>query len=292
MEIVFHIGAHHTDGGALMRSLMKNADALARRGIAVPGPSRYRKTMGTMTTRLRGEIPSPDAQAALKEALVDGDPPERMFLASENFICVPDKVLESGTLYARTHKTRWLRNLFPEDEVVFALGMRSPATLLSSLWTEARLGGATFQGFIGDTNPLALRWSDVITRIRAENPDCPVVAWCHEDSPFIWPEVMHIVTGVPIEERLEGEDDMLARVMQRAGMILFRERLEEEPDMTPEHRRETAMDLLEDWAAPDQVEIEIDLPGWTADYVDSIEASYEADLDAIREIPGVVLVEP
>lgn len=292
MDIILHIGAHHTDGGALMRSLLKNADALAREKVLVPGPSRYRKIMGTMVTRLRGDFPTPDAQATLMDALTDGDPPERVFLSSSNFVCVPDRVLDEGQLYPRTFKTRWLRNLFPNDEVVFAIGLRSPATLLSALWTDIRLGGGSYAEFMGNTNALALRWSDVILRIREENPECPVITWLHEDTPFVWPEIMHILTGVPMDERLDGEDDMLARIMQRAGMILFHEALEKHPRMPAEDRRALAMDLLETWAAPDQLEIEIDLPGWTSDDVNAVEAAYEADLDVIRAIPGVVLIEP
>jgi len=292
MDVILHVGAHHTDGGALLRSLLKNSDTLMDWGVAVPGPSRYRKTIGSMVTRLRGDTPTPDAQAALMESLLDGDMPDRIVLSSENFICVPDRVLDDGALYARAFKTTWLRQLFPEDEVAFAISLRNPATLLSALWRDIRLGGGTYEAFIGTADPLALRWSRVITQIREANPGSPVIVWCNEDAPFVWPEVMHLVAGVPENDRMEGEDDMLARVMQRAGMILYKEALAKSSSITKEARRSLAMDLLDRYAAEEQLNVEVDVPGWTHDVVNRITDAYDADLEIIRDIPGVILIEP
>ena len=291
MDIIYHVGAHHTDGGALLRSLLKNTDTLLRWNVAVPGPSRYRKTIGTMVNRLRGEVPTADAQAALMEALVDGDFPERLVLSSDSFICVADRVIEGGKLYGRAHKTRWLRNLFPNDEVAFAIGLRNPAALLSSLWRDVRLGGGTYRDFIGRTDPRFLRWSDLVLRIRETNPECPVIVWCTEDTPFVWPEVMHILTGVPNATRLAGEHDMLGRVMRRAGMIKSNKKVEADPKMPIRQRRAMAMELLETYAAPEQIDVEIDLPGWNSALVDEISEAYDRDLAEIRKIPGVVLIE-
>ena len=38
MEIAYHIGANCTDGERLLKSLLRNVDRLAGRGVAVPGP--------------------------------------------------------------------------------------------------------------------------------------------------------------------------------------------------------------------------------------------------------------
>ena len=38
MQIVFHLGAHCTDDGLLIRSILKNRAKLAAEGIGVPGP--------------------------------------------------------------------------------------------------------------------------------------------------------------------------------------------------------------------------------------------------------------
>lgn len=292
MEVILHIGAHYTDGGTLLRSLLKNGDLLMRHGVHVPGPSRYRKTIGGLANRLRGNQPGPEALAALFDTIIDGDEPSRVILSNDSFMCLPERILDDGRLYARAFKTSWLRNLFPGHDIIFAVGMRNPAILLNALWHDMRLQGKTYEDTIGAHDPMTLRWSDVIGRIRHHNPLCPVVAWCHEDTPLVWPEILHLLTGIPLAEKLDGEEDMLAQIMQRAGMITFKETLVERGRVSTRERRDLALDLLETYAAPDQIDVEIDLPGWTSDLVERISDAYDADLRQIAGMEGVILVEP
>ena len=42
MQVVFHIGAPCTDDDRLIKSLLRNREALARDGIAIPTPAQYR----------------------------------------------------------------------------------------------------------------------------------------------------------------------------------------------------------------------------------------------------------
>lgn len=42
MQVVFHMGAPCTDDDRLIQSLLKNREALAKQGIAVPTPALYR----------------------------------------------------------------------------------------------------------------------------------------------------------------------------------------------------------------------------------------------------------
>lgn len=37
MKVILHAGAHATDEGRLLRGLLRNADDLAARAVAVPG---------------------------------------------------------------------------------------------------------------------------------------------------------------------------------------------------------------------------------------------------------------
>jgi hypothetical protein len=99
MNVVFHIGAHQTDHGMLLRSLLKNGDLLLGQEVAVPGPSRYRKLIGEVVNSLRGAVPDEVVQETLYEAVLDIDEPERLVLSSDSFICVPERALENGRLY-------------------------------------------------------------------------------------------------------------------------------------------------------------------------------------------------
>jgi hypothetical protein len=137
-----------------------------------------------------------------------------------------------------------------------------------------------------------LRWSEVATRLVEVNPGCPLTVWCNEDTPLIWGDILHALTGLPEDIVLEGEYDMLGMVMRREGLAELARHLADNPEATTAERRETILDLLESHAADDRLDVEIDLPGWTQDLVEEISAGYDADLARIRAIPGVTLIEP
>ena len=56
MRIVYHLGAHCTDDERLLRCLLKNRDLLAKQGIVVPGPTRYRTLLRETAVALKGQI--------------------------------------------------------------------------------------------------------------------------------------------------------------------------------------------------------------------------------------------
>jgi hypothetical protein len=292
MHVVFHIGAHQTDHGMLLRSLLRNGDLLLGQDVAVPGPSRYRRLIGELVNSLRGAAPDEMVQETLYEAVLDIDEPERLVLSSDSFICVPERALENGRLYNRAHKTGWLRALFPDCEVSFALALRNPATLLPSLLSSRRLQGIPYTTFVGRTDPRGLLWSDVVARIAEANFGCPVVVWCNEDTPLVWGEVMRALTGLPEDIALDGEYDMLQQVMTAEGLTALRTQIASDPAMLPSDRRERILDLLELHAAEERLDIEIDLPGWTQETVEEITENYDADVARIGQMPGVTLIAP
>ena len=87
MQILFHIGAHATDQGLLIRSILRNRGDLSKEGIVVPGPSRYRELIGNVSTTLRGEPASRDTEELILEAIGDDDHAERIDLSNEHFLC-------------------------------------------------------------------------------------------------------------------------------------------------------------------------------------------------------------
>lgn len=292
MQVVFHLGAHQTDHGLLLRSLLRNADLLLAEEVVVPGPSRYRKLIGELVGTLRGAEADEIVQETLFESVLDMDEPERLILTSDSFICVPERALEAGRLYNRAYKTAWLRALFPDCEAIFAMALRNPATLLPALLASNRLRGVTYEAFTGGADPRAFRWTDAILRVQAANPGCPLILWCNEDTPLIWGDVLHALTGLPDDLTLEGEYDMLAQVMQRAGMAELARHIAENPREAPEARREKILDLLEEHAALDRLDVEIDLPGWTQELVEEITATYDADVETLRAMDGITLISP
>lgn len=292
MQIVFHIGAHATDGGALLRSLLRNRDRLAAEGVMVPGPSRYRKVLSEVMTTLRGAEANPEAREALLDAMVENDDAARILLFNDSFLCIPQRALEHGQLYARANKAAWLRNIFPEEEVEFCLGIRDPATFLPALYDSFGEGRPAFTEFLDGADPRTLRWSDTIARLREAVPDCHVTVWCNEDTPVIWSEVMREVAGLAPGTLLEGELDIVMGLIHRRGRMRLRAFLEKRPPETEAGRRRAIAAYLEKYFVEDKVEEEIDLPGWTESLIAETSAAYDEDVAEIARMPGVTFIAP
>ena len=286
MEIAFHIGAHATDDGALLRSLLRNREKLTADGIAVPGPSRYRKLLREATTTHRGDPLSPAGREVILEAVADTDEPRRVVFFNDSFLCVPARALEGGMLYSRAPKAAWLRALFPDDEVEFFLAMRNPATFVPAL-AEIMGDGATTEDLLDGEDPEGLLWSDAIGRIRDAVPDARITAWCNEDTPIIWPRVLRALAGLPEDAPVEGELDMAERIMTKRGRIRLQQHLDKNPPHDPQQWQRTLSTFLARYAVEDRIFDELDLPGWTDEIVDRLTELYEEDLEVVAEMDGV-----
>ncbi|PID37294.1 MAG: hypothetical protein CR993_01000 [Rhodobacterales bacterium] len=290
MRICFHIGAHETDEDQLVKSLLKNAKTLLAENVAVPGPGRYRPIINQVLDKLRGARASQDTQDVLLEQILDADDTDRLVLSSPYFLSNHPGALRGGRLYPRAGAaTLGLRNLFPDNEVEFFIAVRNPATFVPAL--HMRLQKAPFAEYTAGIDPDTLIWSDVVRDIRAACPDAPVTVWCNEDTPLIWPEVMHRITGISPDIQLKGGFDILSRIMAREGVKRLRAYLGAHPPGTEDQRRRILAAFLDKYALEDEVEEELDLPGWTPELVDHFGDVYDDDMIELSRIDGVRLIE-
>ena len=286
MDIAFHIGAHATDDGALLRSLLKNRDRLSQDGIVVPGPSRYRKLLREATASHRGDPLSPAGREVILEAVADTDDPKRLVFFNDSFTCVPARALEGGLLYVRIAKAAWLRALFPTDRCEFFLAMRNPATFVPAL-AEIIGDGATTDDLLDGAPPEGLRWSETIGRLRDAVPDAAVTVWCNEDTPIIWPRILRALAGLPDDAPVEGALDMADRIMSKRGRLRLQQHLEKNPPVGEQQWQRTLTTFLARYAVEDRVVEDLDLPGWTDEIVDRLTLLYEEDLDRVAAMDGV-----
>ena len=288
MQILFHLGAHCTDDGLLIRSILKNRAKLADEGIGVPGPGRYREILGEASTSLRGAPADSNTEAQIVEAIRDDETAHRIVLSNDNFLCRSNVVLDEGGLYAKAQKSAWLRQCLPSYEVEFALGIRNPASLVPELLREIGAG----EEALDDVSIADLLWSEVFADIAVANPGCRILAWCHEDTPFIWSEIIRELTGHDPFTRLDGEFDMLDRIMTKEGMERLTEFLDSRQVNSQSKRRRAVSAFLEAHAIEDAVVSEIDLPGWTAETVAMLTELYEDDVERIQAMPEVTFISP
>ena len=292
MEIVFHLGMHCTDADLLIRSILQNRARLAEDGICVPGPLRYRELIGKASTTLRGAAAPEMTEETLLVAIDDGRDTERIILSNDNFLCRSDAALGPDGLYPKIEKSAWLRKSVPSHEVSFALAIRNPATFLPDLLSGAagrRPPQSVLEGGICLDD---MRWVRVVEALANANPGCPILVWCHEDTPFIWSELLRELTGYDATQPLDGALDMAEAIMTPEGFKRLTDFKEARNIETESRWRRTLSSFLETYAEREKVETEIDLPGWTEETVDRLTELYEEDVAVIANLPGVTMITP
>jgi hypothetical protein len=288
-NISIHLGAHCTDEDRLIKSLLKNQQVLFDHGVVVPGANRYRPLLREVLGKLNGGAPSEDTQDVLLAAILDTEGAERLVLSNENFLSNHPNAFKKGMLYRNAGvNSAALRKLFPDCAVSFFISVRNPATFIPALHQIVQPG--PFDEYVAGIDPDALVWSDVILDIREHNPDAPITVWCNEDTPMIWPEVMQEITDIDAGVALKGSFDILGQIMADEGIKRLRGYLASHPPATEIQRRRVLAAFLDKYALDDEVEEELDLPGWPPDLIDQLTANYDDDMIEIARIPGVTVL--
>lgn len=291
MKIIYHLGLHCTDEGKLVSCLAANAAALAEEGIVVPAPVSYRALLRDTMNATRGAGVSHETQETVLDAVMDVDEAERLVFSNQAFLCERGRALSGGTLYPMAaKKVGWMGALFPDHQVEFHFAIRNPATFIPALFEREK--ERSYEEFIDGIAPHELRWSELIARVRKAQPNAPVTVWCDEDTPLIWPEVLQAVAGHGDQTRLEGTLEILEPIMSPDGMKRLTEYLASHPSRTLGQHRRIVAAFLDKYAQEDAIEVELDLPGWDEEYVETLTELYEADVARIAAMDGVTLLMP
>lgn len=291
MRIVYHMGVHCTDEERLLRCLLRNRAALARRGVLVPAPARYRTALRDTAMQLRGQPASQETEALLLDQIMDEDAADRLILSWDNFPGYAQGALRGSQLYpGAAERMRAFAQVFPDLECEFHLAIRNPATFLPAVLAKQK--GRTLEEFTEGLDPLAVRWSDLVASIRAANPDVPLTVWCDEDTPLLEPDILRGLAGHPEELELEEADAVLAAIMRPEGLDRLRAYLDDRPPSDADQRRRIVSAFLDKFALPELIEVEIAMPGWTEDTVARMTEAYDRDVARILRMDGVTMLLP
>jgi len=195
----------------------------------------------------------------------------------------------NGEFYRNAGRnTAAIRNLFPDAEVEFFLSIRNPATFLP----EAFSGQIekSFDAFFNQVDVMSVCWSDVIRSIRKANPASRLTVWSHEDLPVIWPTVLAEVAARDLGRAFKGELDIINAVLTREGVSRLRSYLRDKTGLSRDKRQAVMAVFLEKFVDETANEVEIDLPGWTSETVETMTDIYEADVYDIGRMDGVSLI--
>ncbi|WP_424978117.1 hypothetical protein [Leisingera sp. S232] len=289
VTLAFHVGAPNTDNGQLVWSLRKDAQALLDRGVMIRRPGTYMSALSQLLHKQNQDFVTGQEREALLAGLVKDQAVSRVILTNSSFLGVPGWMLSGGRLYRNAGKnTAGLRGLFPDNPCEFFLGLRDPATLIGPVFKSQ--SGRTWSQFASGVDFLDLRWSEVIEDIKIRNPGCRITVWCNEETPVIWPSILGHVTGLKDGFRFSGELDITKGIVSETGYERLETYLASRPGLTEEQRERVRALFLDYFHDEEQIEEEIDLPGWTQDLVDGMSQTYLTDTELIRHMPGVTFL--
>ena len=80
--------------------------------------------------------------------------------------------------------------------------------------------------------------------------------------------------------------------MDKTGFARMRRYLSDNPAQSEMQRRRIVGAFLDRYALDDEIEEELDLPGWSPELVERLSLAYEDDMAEIARIPGVTLLSP
>jgi hypothetical protein len=289
MQIVYHLGAHCTDEERLLRCLLRNRSTLAEQGIEIPGPTRYRNLLVDMARKLRGSPATRDTQAMVLDQIIETDEPTRIVLGWDSFMGFAQSALGEHLYPGGARRMAGFRSILPDLPHEFFLALRNPATFVPAIIEKIVPRGKPPPDV---PDPMQLRWSELVLSLRAMVPDAAITVWCDEDTPLLWTTVLQAVSGHADETVLQDTDDLLERLMGPAGLQRMNAYLASHPPADAAHRSRVVSAFLDKFAAPEAVETEIEVAGWTEGLVAELTDAYDRDVARLMQMDGVRVLVP
>jgi len=287
VDIAIHLGAHCTDEDLILQTLTNNGPLMADSGVALPPPAKARPALRKALQGGGNLVPG--MGNPLVAELLDGYEGQRMVLSYEGFLGTYATVLSGASMYAAAGpRCTMLRDLFPGHSVTFYLALRNPATFIPALFEASSV--TDFGAFVNDHDLSAISWSEPIAAIRAACPEVPLVVWCNEDLPMIWPDVLEAVSGV--EAPKTGELAILEQVMTPPGLQRLKAYLADNPPANAATRRKVITAFLGKYADETKVAPDIAQPGWTDDMIAGLSDLYEKDVARVKAMDDLTFIVP
>ena len=290
MQLVLHAGVHKTDEDKLVDSLINNRALLVRNDASVPNPGSYRKFI-RMLLRNAEAMRLERVRDKILQTVSAESSPDRLILSAPSLFGPVKAVAAGGTLYKLAEdRLGTLTKAFPDDEVELFFAIRDLATFLPAAFEASGL--PDMAEFLKGGEPSTMGWTDLIHRIRSAHPQVRVTVWCNEDTPLIWAQLLREMARLDATAALESEFALLRDILSAPGLHRFNKFMAENPGLNDKQKRRVITAFLEKFADEAAIEEELDVPGWTQDLVAQLSAHYDADVQAIQQIPGVNFIAP
>jgi hypothetical protein len=288
-NLVFHLGAPSPSFEQLTFSLRKNSFLLSEYNTMARRPGQYRAAIdNALMAQSLGPF-SDDNRAELLRKLTMDKSDQRVLLSNPSLLDEPAQIFRDGLFYGRAEQaTTALRTLLPDTDMEFLLTVQNPVTMVSDIMSSMRF--TTREQFMNGVPFEAVRWSDVVSRIRRANPYSHITIWAYEEAPVMWPKILRHVGGLDDNVEMEGELDLVAPLIGDFPAKRLKEYLAKQTNLSPSARLEIIEGFLARFFDPDVAEQEIDLDGIGPDAIETISQAYEADIERCKAMEGVTVI--
>lgn len=213
VAVSLHLGAHKTASTHLQKSLDKNAALLKENDVRYYGPKYLRHKdhafLDLFGLRPDGVSTGDRNGPAQIEWLAKGA--RRVVLSDENILGPVFDRLNPGVLYPQADiRVESFVNAIGDHPVSLFLATREPSSWVASLYSQRVVGGETrsFRKFVGTNKPCALRWSNLVDRLRKVTSLSGIFLWRKEDYPEVAAPVLRRMVGWrlgPLVGRIDGK---------------------------------------------------------------------------------------
>jgi hypothetical protein len=279
-RIAFHIGAHKTATSHLQRSMLLASDDLADQGVRYYGPDHFRLPGRTISAlfglRARRAKRPPQDQLALMRKGAD-----RIVFSEENFIGTLahtiSRDIEFGYPNANIKIAQLARAL--DRPIDLFLCLRNPTALINSVYSQLLRGNKImpFDAFKAMVPMARGDWADLVTRLRETPGVGRLVVWTYEDYAALFDDICMEMLGAHISPVAHHVNPRLS--VQAVAQILKM------------HKAGSTGDLAKEAAKAFPVEQGFTrFDGFSDREHDFADMTYRAQVDAIRQMPGVTLL--
>ena len=291
MDIALHLGVHLTDDSQIRKCLEANRRILGAAGVLVPRPGRYVRLMRNTANEIAQGGESPGFDETLFQSVKAGETTQRIVLSAPGLMSKLPLTCDGQSFYPGTQgRMAAYRMLLAGHDTAIFLAIRNPASFVPALLRE--LKDFEQAEILQNLRPEDLRWSRLVEDIRSAWPEAPITLWCDEDTPFIWHRLLRLVSGHDPDTEFEDSFAWFDSVMKPGGSEKLATYLDATPPVDEAHRQQIISAFLDKYCDAAKLDVDVSAAGWDEAQVDALSELYENDIEQIRQMDGVRVIQP
>lgn len=291
MQVVIHAGVAFTDEGQIIDLFETNAELLRDHEVSIFGFGTYKRHFRTALDALETGSETAAIRDGFLKRLPRNTRVERAILSTPRFLGeLPTAVMDGQFYPLAGQRIAYLGDVFEGTQLELFIALRNPGAFVPR--ALMRLPETDRQRILAETDLSCLSWLTLIDNIRDLAPDVNITLWSDETSPLIRGDVARAMAGLSKDVPLDQEYALLSSLVSSTGQHEIQALLETHPpEGTPALRADLGR-IFEEFALPEAIEEELDLPGWSNEIIEAFTELYEQDLAMLKHMPEIRFIEP